>query len=414
MSSPAPIVANVTPGKPAGKRGVMLRILLFVVVLGLIGWALWYFLEGRWNESTDDAYVNGNVVQITPMVPGTVVSIGADDGALVREGQLLVRLDSSDAQAALAQSEAALARAVRQVRGLYNGIDSSQALLSTRRVELDRARADFARRQSLAGTGAISSEELAHARDQLSAAEAAVDVSSQKVASDSALVDNTGVATQPDVQAAAAQVRQAYINNARVQIVAPVTGYVARRAVQLGQRVQPGAPLMAVVPLEQVWVDANFKETQLTHMRIGQPVALRADIYGSDVDYKGHILSLGIGTGSAFALLPAQNASGNWIKIVQRLPVRIALDPEQVRKHPLRIGLSMSVDVNLHGQDGELLSTKPIDKPVLTTDVYAHQLQDADALVTKIIEANLPGSAHASAAHAQAAHAAAIPATANR
>jgi len=414
MSSPAPIVANVTPSKPAGKRGAMLRILLLVIVLALIGWAAWYFLVGRWNESTDDAYVNGNVVQITPMVPGTVVSIGADDGALVQQGQLLVQLDSSDAQAALSQSEAALARTVRQVRGLYNGIDSSQALLASRRVELERARADYARRQSLAGTGAISTEELAHARDQLSAAEEALNVSSQKVASDSALVDNTGVATQPDVQAAAAQVRQAYINNARVQIVAPVTGYVARRSVQLGQRVQPGAPLMAVVPLEQVWVDANFKETQLTKMRLGQPVALRADIYGSDVDYKGHVISLGIGTGSAFALLPAQNASGNWIKIVQRLPVRIALDPDEVRKHPLRIGLSMSAEVSLR-QDGELLSSKSVDKPVLATDVYAHQLQDADALVTKIIEANLPGSAHTTSAHASASRAAAAThATANR
>jgi len=198
--------------------------------------------------------------------------------------------------------------------------------------------------------------------------------------------------------------RLAYINNARVQIVAPVTGYVARRSVQLGQRVQPGAALMAVVPLEQVWVDANFKETQLRHMRLGQPVELHADVYGSGVGYTGHVTSLGIGTGSAFALLPAQNASGNWIKIVQRLPVRIALDADEVRKHPLRIGLSMSVDVDLHGQNGELLSTKPVDKPILTTDVYARQMQDADALVAKIIQSNLPASAHAGGAQATASH----------
>jgi membrane fusion protein (multidrug efflux system) len=382
----------------------MLRLLVLVIVLAAIGWVAWYFLEGQWNEGTDDAYVNGNVVQITPMVPGTVVSIGADDGSLVHEGQLLVRLDSADTEAALAQSEASLARTVRQVRGLYHGVDSSEATLADRRVDLERARADYARRESLAGTGAISAEELAHARDQLAAAEAAVDVSSQKVASDSALVDNAGVASQPDVQAAAAQLRLAFINNARVQIVAPVTGYVARRSVQLGQRVQPGAALMAVVPLEQVWVDANFKETQLRHMRLGQPVTLHSDIYGGGVDYSGHVESLGIGTGSAFALLPAQNASGNWIKIVQRLPVRIALDAEEVRRHPLRIGLSMSVDVNLHGQDGELLSTKPVDKPILTTDVYERQMQDADALVAKIIQSNLPASAHAGAAQATASH----------
>ncbi len=397
--APAPITANVPPPKKAGgRRGAMLRILLLIVVVGLIGWAVWYFMDGRWYESTDDAYVNGNVVQITPMVAGTVVSIGADDGTLVHEGQMLARLDSADTQATLAQSEASLARTVRQVRGLYSGIDSSQATLANRRVDLGRARADYARRQSLAGTGAISAEELAHARDQLAAAQAAVDVSSQKVASDSALVDNSGVASQPDVQAAAAQLRLAYINNARVQIVAPVTGYVARRSVQLGQRVQPGAALMAVVPLDQVWVDANFKETQLKQMRIGQPVKLHADIYGGGVDYNGRIASLGIGTGSAFALLPAQNASGNWIKIVQRLPVRIALDSEQVHKHPLRIGLSMSVDVDLHGQEGELLSTRPVEKPILTTDVYERQMHDADALVARIIQSNLPGAARAQSA----------------
>ncbi|MEO8743421.1 MAG: HlyD family efflux transporter periplasmic adaptor subunit [Lysobacteraceae bacterium] len=379
---------------------MMLRLLMAVIVIGAIGLLIWYFLIGRWYESTDDAYVGGNVVQITPMVPGTVVSIGADDGDLVREGQSLAQLDSADTATALAQSEAALARTVRQVRGLYNGIDSSQALLAVRKVELERARADYARRQSLAGTGAISAEELAHARDQLAAAEEAMNVSSQKLAVDKTMVSNADVASQPDVQAAAAQLRLAYINNARVQIVAPVTGYVARRSVQLGQRVQPGVPLMAVVPLDQVWVDANFKETQLTKMRLGQAVTMHADIYGSDVDYRGTIESLGVGTGSAFALLPAQNATGNWIKIVQRLPVRIALDPDEVRKNPLRIGLSMSVDVSLHRQGGEMLPSKPVEKPILTTDVYAHQMQDADALVNKIIQDNLGTASHAVSARA--------------
>ena len=399
MSSPAPIVANVTPRKPTSRRGRMMQILLLVVAIATIAWLLWYFLIGRWHEGTDDAYVNGNVVQITPMVPGTVVSIGADDGAFVREGQLLLQLDSSDSEAALMQAEANLARAVRQVRGVYSGIDSTQAQLAARRVDLERARADVARRQSLAGTGAVSEEELAHARDQLAAAQAAVDAASQKLASDAAQVDSKGVPQQPDVQAAAAVLRQAYLNDARARIVAPVTGYVARRSVQLGQRVQPGAALMAVVPLDQVWVDANFKETQLTRMRLGQAVTLHSDIYGDAVDYRGRITSLGIGTGSAFALLPAQNASGNWIKIVQRLPVRIALDADEIRKHPLRIGLSMAADVNLHDQGGGLLPTQAVEKPLLSTDVYAHQLQDADALVAKIIEANLPSSSHTSATH---------------
>ena len=404
--NPSPAVPTAAAAKPARGRGAMLRILLLVLVLVAIGWVVWYFLIGRWHEDTDDAYVNGNVVQITPLVPGTVVSIGADDGSLVNQGQLLVQLDSTDAATALAQAEAALARTVRQVRGLYNGVDSSQAMLANRRADLDRARVDFARRQNLASTGAISAEELSHARDQLDSAQAAVDAASQKLATDTAMIDNSGVASQPDVQAAAAQVRQAFLNNARAQIVAPVTGYVARRSVQLGQRVQPGAALMAVVPLEQVWVDANFKETQLRQMRLGQPVALHADIYGGGIDYNGRIISLGIGTGSAFALLPAQNASGNWIKIVQRLPVRIALDPDEVRKHPLRIGLSMSADVDLRSEGGDLLPTQAVDKAVLSTDVYDHQLHEADALVAKIIAENLPAAAHASASGSAAAHSA--------
>jgi membrane fusion protein (multidrug efflux system) len=403
MSDPNPsAVPASAPAKPA-RRGAALRILLLVVVVAAIGWTAWYYLDGRWYEQTDDAYVNGNVVQITPLVPGTVVSIGADDGQLVHEGQVMVQLDSNDMQTALAQTEAALARTVRQVRGMYNGVDSSQAVLATRRADLERAQVDYTRRKNLATTGAISAEELSHASDALAAAQAAVDAAAQKLASDSAMLDNAGVANQPDVQTAAAALRQAYINNARTRIVAPVTGYVARRSVQLGQRVQQGAPLMAVVPLDQVWVDANFKETQLRQMRLGQPVTLHSDIYGGGIDYKGTVASLGIGTGSAFSLLPAQNASGNWIKIVQRLPVRIALDADQVHKHPLRIGLSMSVEVDLHG-DGELLPAKAVGQPVLTTDVYQQQVHEADALVQKIIQENIPASAHAATAHAMTEH----------
>ncbi|MBS0193443.1 MAG: efflux RND transporter periplasmic adaptor subunit [Proteobacteria bacterium] len=397
MSTPNPAVASGPQGKPR-QRSKALRILVFVLILVGIGWAVWYFLIGRWHEYTDDAYVNGNIVQITPMVPGTVTRIGADDGQRVQAGQLLVQLDSADTQAAQAQAEAVLARTVRQVRGIYRGIDGSQAILATRKADLDRARADFDRRKGLVSSGAVSAEELAHARAQLEAAQAAFDAANQKLASDSVLVDSAGVAAQPDVQAASAVLRQAYINNARTRIVAPVGGYVARRAVQLGQRVQPGTPLMAVVPLEQVWVDANFKETQLRHMRIGQPVTLTSDLYGDDAEYNGHVVSLGIGTGSAFSLLPAQNASGNWIKIVQRLPVRIALDPGQVRKHPLRIGLSMAVDVSLH-TGGAILPEKATEKSILVTDVYDRQRSEADALVAKIIQDNLPAPAHAAAPH---------------
>lgn len=288
-----------TPEAPVvgSRRGRLLRGLLAIIILLLAAFALWYFAFGRWFEETDDAYVQGNQVQITPQVAGTVVAIAADDGMRVEQGQLLVQLDPADTEVALQQAEANLARTVRQVRGLYRTVEGAQADLNARQVTLRRVREDFARRRDLAASGAISNEELAHARDELAAAEAAVAGSRETVERSRALVDDTVVATQPDVKAAAAQLRQAWLNNARAGIVTPVAGYVARRSVQVGQRVQPGTALMAVVPAEQMWVDANFKETQLRHMRLGQEVELRSDLYGGDVKYKGRITSLGLGTG---------------------------------------------------------------------------------------------------------------------
>ncbi|PTT36431.1 multidrug transporter, partial [Stenotrophomonas sp. HMWF022] len=297
---------------------------------------------------------------------------------------------------ALQQAEANLAKTVRQTRGLYRSVEGAQADLNARQVTLKRVRDDFARRKGLAATGAISNEELAHAGDELAAAEAAVAGSRETVERNRALVDDTVIATQPDVQAAAAQLRQAFLNNARSGIVAPVTGYVARRSVQVGQRVQPGNALMAVVPTEQMWVEANFKETQLRHMRLGQEVELKSDLYAGDVKYKGRIDSLGLGTGSAFSLLPAQNASGNWIKIVQRVPVRIAIDAKQLAEHPLRIGLSMKAEVSLRDQKGEVLPSAAAKGTVFDTDVYAKQLHDADEVIHTIIQGNLPQQGKAS------------------
>src|SRR6185437_2600611 len=336
------------------RRRLLLRGLVVVVVIVGLLWGLYHFLVGRWYESTDDAYVNGNVVQITPQVPGTVVSIGADDNDFVREGQTVVKLDPTNAKVALDAAEADLAATVRKVRGLYSGVGSSQADVAVRHAAVAQARADFERRQGLAKTGAISAEELSHARDALTAAESALSAVQGELATSTALVENTQIASQPDVQAAATRVRAAYLDLQRDTLVAPVSGHVAKRAVQVGQRVQPGTPLMAVVPLSQVWVDANFKETQLQHMRIGQPVTLESDLYGGGVEYHGHVEGLGVGTGSAFSLLPAQNATGNWIKIVQRLPVRIELDRGELQQHPLRIGLSMDAKVNLHDQSGSV------------------------------------------------------------
>jgi membrane fusion protein (multidrug efflux system) len=381
---------NATSAQPpTSKRKRALTILAIIIVVAGIAWALWYLLVGRWHESTDDAYVQGNVVAITPQAPGTVVSIGADDGMKVNAGQVLVQLDPSDARVAYEQSVANLANTVRQVRGLYSAVGAGQADISARRIAVEKARADVKRREGLVATGAVSAEELAHARDELAAAQAALSVSNENLSRNRALVDATTVIDQPQVKAAAAQLRQAYLNAQRMAIVAPVSGYVAKRSVQLGQRVQPGTALMTIVPLEQAWVEANFKETQLAKMRIGQPVQVHSDLYGDDIEFDGKLASLGLGTGSAFALLPAQNASGNWIKIVQRVPVRIELDRKQLMEHPLRIGLSMHVDVLLRDQTGAVLATAPQDKPLLTTNAYAKQLADADALIDKIVRENL-------------------------
>ncbi|WP_426159735.1 HlyD family efflux transporter periplasmic adaptor subunit [Pseudomonas sp. TSRC2-2] len=370
------------------KRKVMLLALAVVVLLAIAGvWAYHEFI-GRFNESTDDAYVNGNVVEITPLVTGTVVSIGADDGDLVQEGQVLVNFDPNDAEVGLQSAKAKLARTVRQVRGLYSNVDGMKAQVNAQQAEVQKAQDNYNRRKNLAQGGAISQEELSHARDDLTSAQNALANAKQQLKTTSALVDDTVVSSHPDVMSAAADLRQAYLTNARSTLIAPVTGYVAKRTVQLGQRVQPGTALMAVIPLDQLWIDANFKETQLRDMRIGQPVDIEADLYGSDVKYSGTVDSLGAGTGSAFALLPAQNATGNWIKIVQRVPVRIHINAEELARHPLRVGLSTNVEVNLHDQSGPVLAQQPPQKASFSTNVYERQLAEADAMIVQLIHDN--------------------------
>jgi membrane fusion protein (multidrug efflux system) len=384
--------AAAAPAPKNSNRRKALTILAIAAVIALVAWLVYYFTYARWHQDTDDAYVQGNVVSIVPQTIGTVTSIDADDGMKVAAGQALVHLDTNDAQVAYDQAVANLAGTVRQVRGLYSTVDAGQADLQARQVAVDQARADVKRREGLVASGAVSREELAHARDMLAAAEAGMSSSRGQLSRSSALVDATTLGKQPQVQAAASQLRQAYLNLQRVTIVAPVSGYVAQRSVQLGQRVQPGVTLMTIVPLEQMWVEANFKETQLTQMRIGQPVELSSDLYGGKVKYDGKVGSLGLGTGSAFSLLPAQNASGNWIKIVQRVPVRINIEPRQLADHPLRLGLSMSVNVAIRDQSGPMLATADKNpQPFLATQAYDRQLSDADALIAKIIRQNLPG-----------------------
>jgi membrane fusion protein, multidrug efflux system len=326
-----------------------------VFAVGAIGFATYWAVALRHSESTDDAYVNGNVVQITSQVPGTVTSVANDDTQFVEAGVALVQLDTADAKVALEQAESQLAKTQRQVRNLYATSAQLAATVRQRDAEVARAADDLKRREQLAASGFISKEAVQHDRSSLNVADAAASAARQQLAAQQALVENTTIESHPDVRAAAAHVHEASLAYTRTTIAAPVSGYVAKRAVQVGQRIAPGTPLMAVISLDDVWVDANFKEGQLKQMRVGQPVKLSADLYGDKLEYHGKVIGFGAGTGGAFALLPAQNASGNWVKIVQRVPVRIALERREITEHPLQVGLSMQVKVDTRDQSGDRL-----------------------------------------------------------
>lgn len=360
MTSPA---QNNTPATPNPGRKKALAAVTAVVALAGVAYGTYWALVLNHYETTDNAYVQGNVVQVTPQIGGTVLAIQADDTDHVKAGQMLVRLDPADAKVAQEQAEAQLAQTVREVRTLYANNRVSQAQVALRSADLTRAKAeqtrlqeDVDRRQPLVASGAVGREEFQHFQAQLTAAkstvaaaESALQAAREQQAASQSLTEGTTAEEHPSVQRAAARVRETALAVQRTDLVAPVDGYVARRNVQLGQRVQAGAPLMSVIALDQVWVEANFKESQLARLRLEQPVELTADVYGKKVVYHGVIEGLGAGTGAAFALLPAQNATGNWIKVVQRLPVRIELDPKELAEHPLRVGLSTEVEIDLSG-----------------------------------------------------------------
>lgn len=379
---------------PAGRnrRSALLGLAGVVTIVGIVVLG-WWLLKARYEQTTDDAYVSGNVVTVTPEVPGTVVAIHADDTDLVRRGEPVVDLDRADLTVALAQTEAELAKTVRDVRALYASTDELAQTLNAREADLARARDDLKRREELAATGAVSGEELQHARSAVTSAVAGVAAAREAWAANRAQTEGTRVADHPLVRAAAARLRTAYLGLHRAQLRAPVTGYVAKRAVQVGQRVQPGAALLAIVPLDALWVDANLKEDQLRDLRIGQAVELYSDLYGSSVRFDGHIAGLGAGTGSVFSALPAQNATGNWIKVVQRVPVRITLDPEQLRAHPLRIGLSMRVVVGTRDRSGPTLAAAPQASPRYEVPDMEAVLADADKRAAAIITANAGAAA---------------------
>ena len=385
-STKQPTDAAVAVGQSNGKRRILMAAVLGAFIVAGTAYGAYWALTGRYSEATDDAYVVGNVVQITPQVAGTVVAIEANDTEFVPAGAPLVELDRADARIALRNSEARLGKAVRDVRGLFAQTAQLKAVLAQRSIDLTKARADLQRREQLVSSGAISAEDVHHARDAVDSAESALNAARAQLAGNQAQIDDARVATNPRVEQAGAEVRAAYLDLQRSVLPAPVAGIVAQRQVQVGQRVSPGKPLMAVVPLDQVWVDANFKEGQLKNIRIGQPVRLVADTNG--VEYDGKVVGFGAGTGAAFALLPAQNATGNWIKVVQRLPVRIALDAKELTAHPLAIGLSMSVEVDTHQRQGEALQTVALGDPEERTAVFDRQPGAVDDLIATIVRQN--------------------------
>jgi membrane fusion protein (multidrug efflux system) len=402
MSTPeAQTSSPSAAGNPARKKALL--TLTAVVVAAGLAWAAYEWLVASHYESTDNAYVQGNVIQITPQIGGTVMAILADDTDYVKAGAPLVKLDPTDTQVALDQARAALAQTVRQVRTLYANNASLSAQVAVReadvvkaQTEIARATDDLNRRQSLIQSGAISKEELSHVQTQLtngknalSSAQAGVVAAKQQLISNQTLTDGTAIDKHPSVQAAAVKLREVWLAAQRAALPAPVDGFVARRTVQLGQRVAAGTPLMAIVPLNQLWVDANFKEVQLRNIRIGQSVKLTADLYGKKIEYTGQVAGLGMGTGAAFALLPAQNATGNWIKVVQRVPVRVTLDAAQLAQNPLRVGLSMLATVDVSKQDGKMLADAPRAAALVQTRVYEALDAGAAEEVRKIIAAHM-------------------------
>jgi len=387
MNLPSPQAAAA----PQTDRRRRLRMFAFAVAVVLFGfgYGLYWVFYARYYQSTDDAYVDGDVIQITSEISGTVVALHVDDTQTVQRGQALLELDPADAEVAMSNAEANLGRAVRQVRALFAQSDQLRAQIEEHTIELKRANEDLSRRSRLVSDGAVSKEELSHSNESVRQIEASLHGAREQLIATLAQIDGTSVANNPQVLSAAAAVNDAALAMRRTKIVAPLAGVVVRRSVQLGQRISPGAALLAVVPLDKVWVDANFKEVQLERMRIGQPVRLDSDLYGRHAEYHGTVVCLAAGSGNAFALLPSQNASGNWIKIVQRVRVRIALDPHELEQHPLRVGLSMSVRVDLHNTSGGLVATQ-VRSEALPAEASLGDDPTVAARIAKIIEGNSP------------------------
>lgn len=363
---------------------------LFIVIAGGVWFAYWY-LYLQYHESTDDAYANGNFIEINSVISGAVVAYYADNTDFIKEGQLLVELDSTNYQSNYEKELAKLAETTLLVKQLYSNVKAQLANVKNQRAALERTKYDYNSRLKLKETTpqALSQEDFVHSQQNFLEAQFKVLQAESLLNVALAAAGNTPPQFHPQIENQKANVRIAYYNLRHCSIYAPETGYIAQRSVNVGQWITPNTNLMAIIPTNYVWVDANFKETQLRKMRVGQPATVWFDLYGSDVIFKGTVMGIASGTGSVFSLIPPQNATGNWIKIVQRLPVRISLDPETVEKYPIRLGISAEVNVNITNQDLPFLSSLSPEKPVGKTSIYNIHMQDVNQIMDKIVESNL-------------------------
>ncbi len=388
MSATAEAQSPQQPANKKKKRKTALLLLAVVFIVIGIGYLAYWYLVLRHFQETDDAYVAGNQVQIMAQVSGSVDKVWFENTDRVKQGDVLVSLDKTDAQQALAKAQTALATSVRQTHQLIINSKQYQATIQLRQTALEQAESDLKRREPLGASNLIGREELQHARDAVASAKAELDIAVQQLNANQAAILNTPLENQPAVQQSASAVRDAWLDLQRTDIRSPIDGYVSRRSVQVGSQISTSTPLLAVVPATHLWVDANFKETQLAGVRIGQPATIVSDIYGDDVVYHGKVAGLDMGTGSAFSLLPAQNATGNWIKVVQRLPVRIELNPDEVAAHPLRIGLSTLVKVDTQSKEGAVLAGNVRPQAAYTSDALVIDLAPANQMIAAIIRAN--------------------------
>ena len=385
QSNAAPQLPKPKQRLPAQRKRNLTLATLFFITVALI-FVVMYSVIWQHEELTEDAYVAGYQVQITPQITGTVQQITVDDTDVVKEGDVLVRLDDSDMQLAFERAQNELIQAIRQNQQQTAVNSQAGATVLARKVELAKAQSDLRRRETLAGTDAISGEELSHARAAVVQAQAALKaVEAEQIAVQVTLGKNITLRQQPAIQTAVSHIKDAWLNLQRTRITAPMAGQVAKRNIQVGQRVEAGTPMMAVVPLSDLWVDANFKESQMLNMRIGQPVELISDLYGKQVKYQGKVIGLSAGTGSVFSALPPQNATGNWVKVVQRVAVRISLDSNELLKHPLRVGLSMHVTVDTVNAEGSTIASAGT-RPRKSPETESVDWKQADVLIDKIFE----------------------------